>query len=134
MSALVADTHAILWYFFASSQLSVTARSAMDQTLQRGDPIFVATISLVEVAYLVEKGRVPAVSFERLYQLLFDTSSRFVAIDLDPRVASVLCDVPRALIPDMPDRIITATARYLNCPLVTADRQIQASRSAVTIW
>ncbi len=39
-----------------------------------------------------------------------------------------------ALIPDMPDRIIAATARYLNIPLVTKDAMIQNAGVVSTIW
>ena len=39
----------------------------------------------------------------------------------------------RITVPDMSDRIIAATALYLNLPLVTADHQIQAS-GIHTIW
>jgi predicted nucleic acid-binding protein len=48
-------------------------------------------------------------------------------------VADALALVPRAIVPDMPDRIIAATALYLNLPLVTADHKIQAS-NVQTIW
>jgi predicted nucleic acid-binding protein len=37
------------------------------------------------------------------------------------------------LVPDMPDRIIAATAMHLGLPLVMGDRKVQAS-VIVTIW
>jgi len=37
------------------------------------------------------------------------------------------------VVPDMPDRIITATAFYLNLPLVSCDSKIQAA-NIQTIW
>jgi PIN domain nuclease of toxin-antitoxin system len=117
MSALVADIHAVIWYFFSSPRLSPTARAAMDAAIQAGDPIFVATLSLVEVAYLIEKGRVPAATFERLAQELSDSASRFVPCAFDLLVSKALRMIPRTSSPDMPDPIITATARHLNCPV-----------------
>ncbi len=54
-------------------------------------------------------------------------------VPVDRRVAQALESVPREAVPDMPDRIIAATARYLRLPLVTSDRRIQ--RTAIeTIW
>lgn len=39
----------------------------------------------------------------------------------------------RQIVPEMPDRIISATALYLNLPLITRDAQIIAS-IVETIW
>ena len=41
--------------------------------------------------------------------------------------------VSRDIIPDMPDRIIAATALHLDLPLVTRDQKIQAA-GITTIW
>jgi len=40
-------------------------------------------------------------------------------------VALALREVERRLVPDLPDRIITATALHLGLPLISRDRQIQ---------
>jgi len=48
-------------------------------------------------------------------------------------VATALKDIPRNLVPDMPDRIIAATALHLGLPLVTRDRRLQAA-GIDTIW
>jgi len=41
--------------------------------------------------------------------------------------------VPRAEVPDMPDRIIAATALHLGLPLISRDRKIQLA-GLQTIW
>jgi len=133
MASLVADTHAVIWYLFGSASLSAAARAAMDAAIQGGGSIFVATISLVEAAYLIEKGRIPAVTFDRMDLALSDPASGFAPVPLEQEVARALRGVPRNLVPDMPDRIIAATAVHLNLPLVTADHKIQTSGIA-TIW
>ncbi|MBV8555488.1 MAG: hypothetical protein JO116_07975 [Planctomycetaceae bacterium] len=38
MSALVADTHAVVWFLFGLSSLSTTARSALELAIRDGDP------------------------------------------------------------------------------------------------
>ena len=48
--------------------------------------------------------------------------------------AQTLHQIPRDVVPDMPDRIIAATAFYLKLPLVTRDMQIQALTTIQTIW
>lgn len=48
-------------------------------------------------------------------------------------VADTGARVPRAEVPDMPDRIIAATAVCLGLALISKDRKIQLS-GAKTIW
>lgn len=42
MSAVVADTHAILWYLFDPSRLLPAAVTALDDATAAGDPIYTA--------------------------------------------------------------------------------------------
>jgi predicted nucleic acid-binding protein len=56
-----------------------------------------------------------------------------VEIPLDRNIALTLRQVDRSQIPDLPDRIIAATALYLNVPVISRDRRIQLS-SIDTIW
>jgi hypothetical protein len=46
---------------------------------------------------------------------------------VDATVADALRTIPRDVVPDMPDRIIAATAVRLNAELVTRDRQLHAA-------
>jgi PIN domain nuclease of toxin-antitoxin system len=55
MSEVVADRHAILWYIFQTSRLSAAAKVAM--IAAESTAIHVSAITLVEVAYLIDKGR-----------------------------------------------------------------------------
>jgi PIN domain nuclease of toxin-antitoxin system len=64
---------------------------------------------------------------------LLDPDTCFVIVPLDFAVAQAIRQIPRDDVPDMPDRIIAATAHHLNLPLVTYDQKIQAS-VIKTIW
>lgn len=133
MSAIVADTHAVLWSLFDPIRLSRAAQAAIDGATQAGSPIYVATISVVEVIYLVEKGRLPLVVLTTLMQELSDPQGNLVPVSLDLAIAHSLEAIPRDAVPDMPDRIIAATALYLGLPLVTRDAKIR-SANVTTIW
>jgi PIN domain nuclease of toxin-antitoxin system len=134
VTALVADTHAIIWYYSGSPSLSATARLAMDGAIQSGDWIVIASITLTEVIYLIERFRLPATTFDVLEQALMDPAFGLVLAPLDLAVTQVLRRVPRGRIPGMPDRIITATAILFDVPLVTADQRIQASGIVPVLW
>lgn len=56
-SSLVVDSHAFIWYVQASPRLSDKARQAMDEATSADVPLMISAATLVELVYLVEKGR-----------------------------------------------------------------------------
>ena len=58
MIVAVADTHAAVWYLFKNPKLSTGARQAIEEAFHAGDQIGVSSISLAEMVYLSEKGRI----------------------------------------------------------------------------
>ncbi len=133
MAGVLADTHALVWYLFDQGRLSETALRALDETVQQGRPVLVSAISLVEVTYLVEKGRLPSVALDRITEQLDQPDAAMIVVPLDAKIVCTLRQVSRAEVPDMPDRIIAATALYLGVPLVSRDRRIRLSGVEV-IW
>jgi len=133
MPGVLADTHAALWFLYDLARLSALARNALRQAVSTGSPIYLASISLVEVRYLVEKGRLPEEAAQRLEGALAPTATALTLAPLDLGVAQALARIPRNAVPDMPDRIIAATALHLDVPLVTRDGMIRAA-PITTIW
>lgn len=133
MASVVADTHSVLWSLLQPQKLSANARAAFDQARLAGDPVDVASISMVETCYLEEKGKLQEGTLTRLKNALEGEDSGLVLVPLDLGVAEALGQIPRDAVPDMPDRIIAATALYMNLPLVTRDRKIRAS-AITTVW
>ena len=133
MSAVVADTHVAVWYLRDSKKLSERARAVLDETARAGDFVYVPSISVVEVTYLVEKRKLPEEALQTLTSELASPISALEIAPLDFAVARAIQRVPRDDVPDMPDRIIAATALSLNLPLVTRDKRIQAALIK-TIW
>ncbi|HSK73356.1 MAG TPA: PIN domain-containing protein [Pyrinomonadaceae bacterium] len=134
MSDLVIDTHAAVWYFAKSPQMSVNARNAVNNAVAGGNAIILPTISIIEIIYLIEKGRLIPQTLTNLMQALRLPNSSFISEDLTKEIAQTLTQIPRSIVPEMPDRIIAATALYLNLPLVTKDSKIRALKNIQTIW
>lgn len=133
MSAVLADTHALIWHLHEPARLSVPARAAFAAAARAGDSIYLGSISLVEIRYLVEKGRIPGTALQRLDAALDDPDGVLEVVLLDRAVAQAPSAIAKDAVPDMPDRIVAATALYLGVPLVTRDRLIRAS-TITTIW
>jgi PIN domain nuclease of toxin-antitoxin system len=133
MLKAIIDTHAIIWYVFNDARLSSTAGTFIDDTIRQGDRLGLATISLVEMVYLIEKNKIPATTIDTITQLIHDPSRGIDLILLDEGITQSLATIPRTAVPDMPDRIIAATALRLGIPVISRDGKIQLSQ-VPTIW
>ncbi len=124
--AAVLDTHAAIWYLFRSKELSSTALQVIRQAVGAGNAVYVSAISLIEIVYLVEKGRIPTEALQKLNVALSDPASSLRVAPVDAAVAEAIQKVSRDIVPDMPDRIIAATAVCLGLPLVTRDHELRS--------
>jgi len=133
MPDLVTDTHGLIWYLEDSPRLGPAARDAFDACDRGEGVVYVPTICLVEIVYLQEKGRIPVELKAQLDAALRAEATGLILADLTPEIADAVARVPRSDVPDMPDRIIAATAVHLGLPLISRDRAIQLS-DVETIW
>jgi hypothetical protein len=76
-----------IWYLSDSKQLSPTARLIITTDEKNGESIFVSAISLVEVIYLAERGRLPPTALQSLENALGDPMGSMVIAPLDAAVA-----------------------------------------------
>ena len=121
------------WYLYADQRLSNLARQTIEQIGNSGDTVAVSSITLAEIVYLGEKGRISAQTIERLLMELDRENSILIEIPLAGNIVVTMGGIERSDVPDLPDRIIAATALYLNVPLISRDRKIQLS-TVNTIW
>ena len=93
----------------------------------------VSAISMAELVYLVEKNRLPLSAYSGLLRALKSAVHVFTEAALTGEIVQSMQHVSRAEVPDMPDRIIAATALYLNVPVISRDRRIRAT-TVKTVW
>jgi PIN domain nuclease of toxin-antitoxin system len=133
MTGAVADTHALIWYLLDSPRLSAAALAQFESCRTAGIRVGVSSISIVEIIYLVEKGRIPSTTLPLLEEGLSEQQTLLEIIPLSHTIALAVQHVSREQVPDLPDRIIAATAMHLGVPLITRDRRIVLS-SIETVW
>lgn len=130
---IVLDTHVLVWWVSGSRRLSAKAARAVRAALRTG-PVAVATVSVLEIATAVRRGRLQlSVPFEgwledlrSLPEIAFQPLSFEIA-----KAAGALGDeVPG----DPADRIIAATAIHLEAGLVTADEGLSKVASVRCVW
>jgi PIN domain nuclease of toxin-antitoxin system len=133
MIGAVADTHALIWYLLDSPRLSAPALAQFEACRTAGTQVGVSSISIVEIIYLVEKSRIPAATVPLLEKRLSTRPTILRVVPLSHSIALSVEHIPRDQVPDLPDRIIAATALYQGVPLITRDRRIVLS-SVATVW
>ena len=133
MPDYVTDTHGLIWYLEDSPHLGLAAKECFEACGRGEAVLYIPTICLVEIVYLHEKGRIPAEMKKTLDAELRSGSASIFLADLTAEVVDMLSKVPRSDVPDMPDRIIAATALHLSLPLISRDRRIRTS-GVTTIW
>ena len=133
MIAAVADTHTAIWFLYSDPRLFKGAYALIDKAIADGNSIGVSAITVAEMVYLVEKERIPANNLIGLPAALADPRSVFHPIPLDEAVTLKMVEVSRKDIPDLPDRIIAATAQLLGVPVLSRDSRIRSS-AITTIW
>ena len=95
--------------------------------------IVVSSISLAEIVYLIEKNRLPRNAYTDLKAALADPDHVFKEASFTVEIVEAMRQVPRTDVPDMPDRIVAATAVYFGVPVISRDARIRAS-NVQTVW
>lgn len=125
------DTHAALWWFLRRPELPEAWRLLLGAELARGQGVAIAAISLWEIAFFAEQGRLAlSAPVESLLESIESHRARSVL----PPTADIAADSvrrPSPFPPDPADRLIAATARCRGLKLLTADRQIRSSGMVV---
>ncbi|NJM68350.1 MAG: type II toxin-antitoxin system VapC family toxin [Acaryochloris sp. RU_4_1] len=121
---LILDTHIWVWWNQNDPKLNTQQRNAIEVARTQG--IGICTISLVEIARLTQRGRVilPKPIDEWFNIALVQQGT--ILISITPEIAIDAASLPGNFHKDPADRLIVATARSYNCPLITADQEILA--------
>ena len=126
----VTDTHALIWWFTESPKISLKAAEIFEKCERGENIIFVPSIVIAEALSIFDKKRV-IFDFRRLFKMINDSVNfRLIALDYPILLKMVaLKDIP-----ELHDKIIVSTAKYLNLPVITKDEILQSISHIKTVW
>lgn len=126
----VADTHALIWWFTNNPRLSRRATEIFESCESGESIIFIPSIVIAEALSIFDKKRV-SFDFKKLLKHINDSES-LVIVALDYNILQKMVDLKD--VPELHDKIIASTAKYLNLPIVTKDKVLQENPHIKTVW
>ncbi len=124
------DTVALVRHLRAARNLGSKARSILRQADRGQHQVFISGVTLMEILYLSEKKRI-AINLESVRNLLIERDNYQVfPVDMDVVATAALVDD----VPELHDRLIVGTAKWLQVAILTNDPVISASKHVETIW
>jgi len=119
---ILIDTHIWIWWVNQTDSLSDKHRRVIESHEATG--IGVSAISCWETSKLVELGRLKLKTDVENWIDLALAYPGVRLVELTPRIAVESTRLPPPVHRDPADQIIIASARVLDCPLLTADERI----------
>ena len=123
---LLLDTHIALRWLIDAKRLSRTQARILETAVQRGEPVALSAITLLEIAVLASEGKLNLKA--NLNDFFDDLQANpvFRVLPLTYEIASEVASL--AVLRDPADRAIVATARIHRLRLVTSGQRIIESR------
>jgi PIN domain nuclease of toxin-antitoxin system len=122
--ALLLDTHIALWLDSGDDRLRQSPRTFIDDCWQNGGTIFLSSVTVWEIALLVDTRRIELDVPVDAWVLRFLDRPGIEAVPLAHRAAARSYQLHHLEHRDPADRLLIATAIELGCPLVTYDKRI----------
>ena len=124
------DTHALLWHFTDSPKISQRAKETFYKCEQGGCIIFIPSIVIAECISIFDKKKI-TFDFETFFKRI-RKSENYAIISLDYKVLQTMINTTE--VSELHDKIIVATAKLLEVPLITKDTVLLNLKTLTTLW
>ena len=132
-AVIVLDTHALVWWLAEPEKVSQRALRAIKAAAAKS-AVGISAVTLFEIATLLRRGRLElGIAPERWLAALLSLPELFVE-PISADIAWAAGTLDTGFPGDPADRIIAATARMLDAPLITADEKLRSAASVQTLW
>jgi PIN domain nuclease of toxin-antitoxin system len=123
MAKYVTDTQALIKYLNGQKVFNNKITSIFQDTDKGKNIIVIPSVVIFEIGYLFEKGRIK-ISVNDICQII-NNSINYVEEKLSKEIIKISFQITD--IPELHDRLISGTAKYLKIPLITNDPNILKS-------
>lgn len=117
MNKFVIDTQALIKFLNGKKVISDSVESILKDADTGRNIIIIPSVVLFEICYLQEKGRIP-VALKDIEEII-ENSFNYVEEKLSLNIIKAAFEIKD--VPELHDRLIAGTAKYLNLPLITND-------------
>jgi predicted nucleic acid-binding protein len=128
MDSYVTDTQAIVKFMMGQKVINDRSHRAFLSADEGKSIIIIPAVVLMEVLYLFERNRID-VGLLQIEELLKSRNYQFEPLSLEILKAAIEIDD----IPELHDRLIAATARHLDIPIITNDPLIIKSQHVTVL-
>lgn len=125
----LADTVTIIRHFAKTGKIGKAAKSILQDADKGKNTIFISIISIVEILYLSERNKIILDMEDVRYKLL--PLDNYKIVDLDFDIVETAKNLQGL---ELHDRLIVATALFLDVPMLTSDQVIRDSEQVSVIW
>jgi len=123
------DTVVLIRHFVGKGKIGSKASYVLEHIYNSDDSLLVSVISLMEVMYLSEKNRIDINLEDTLDSI--ESSSKYAIVDLNSDVLRVAKTINFY---ELHDRLILATAKWLQIPILSSDAKFSAMEGIEVIW
>ena len=121
------DTVTIIRHFTDIGKTGKKAKKILEAI--SNNKFMISVISLMEILYLSEKNRI---NLSLKYTISkINSSINYTILDLTPEILEVAETIE---FKELHDRLILATAKWLNIPVISSDKQFERVDDIEVIW
>jgi predicted nucleic acid-binding protein len=123
------DTVTLVRYLSNTGKLTKRVKDIFDEADSNQCRFYLSTVSLMEILYLAEKKRIN-ISLEKAIEKI-KLSTLYSIIDLSTEIVLKAREVN---FNELHDRLILATAKYLDIPIISSDGKFKEIEGIEVIW
>lgn len=119
---IIIDTHILLWWKLEDDSLKIEYKNILEH--KSTEVIGISAVSIMEIICLYDRNRInlPEIPERWIAEIMIDP--KIAVIPISAQIAIDAFRLPGDFHKDPADRIIVASARILNCPILSQDSKI----------
>ncbi|HBE02526.1 MAG TPA: hypothetical protein DC049_08625 [Spirochaetia bacterium] len=125
----IADTVTVIRHLSDSGEIGKHAKQILEDTDKGKSIIYISAITLAEVLYLSEKNRIKIDLQDIKKKIIGSNNYRIIDLTFD-----IVEEAKSVKLNELHDRLIVATAKHFNLPILTSDKIITDSKIVKVIW